>query len=106
MEYEPWSSKIGFQVVPALVVFQRLPLPTATYQVLWSFGWTAMSATLPDISAGPMPRSSSPLKVAAFIRDASSSCLPFFAALAGKQTDTTNNSVSSLTSFILTSSSS
>ena len=43
-----------------------------------------MSAMRPDISAGPMPRSSSPLKVSAFMRDPSASSaslsLAFFAA--------------------------
>ena len=31
----------GFQVVPALTVFQTPPEPTATYQVLGSPGWSA-----------------------------------------------------------------
>ena len=37
MEYEPCSSKIGAQVVPALRVFHTPPDPAATYQsASWS----------------------------------------------------------------------
>ena len=60
IEYEGWSSNTGIHVMPALVVFQTPPEPTATYQVVASSGWTAMSAMRPPISAGPMPRSARP----------------------------------------------
>ena len=43
----------GVHVVPALVVFQTPPEPTATYQVFSLVGSIAMSAILPDIKAGP-----------------------------------------------------
>ncbi len=49
-------SKIGVQVVPALVVFHTLPEEAATYQVLRSVGSTAMSAMRPEATAGPMLR--------------------------------------------------
>ncbi len=67
MEYEPWSSKSGFHVVPALSVRHSPPLPTATYQVLGSPGSTAMSAIRPAISAGPIPRRASPSNVFSLI---------------------------------------
>src|SRR5262245_33701275 len=60
-EYEASFSNTGCQVVPAFVVFQRPPLPTATYQMSWSLGWMAMSLTRPEVMAGPMFRNSSPL---------------------------------------------
>ena len=41
------------QVVPAFVVFQAPPDPTATYQVFSFFGSIAISAILPDMKAGP-----------------------------------------------------
>ncbi len=47
------------------MVFQTPPEPTATYQLLWSLGWIAMSAILPDIRAGPIARSSRPASVSA-----------------------------------------
>ena len=72
IEYDGWSSKIGVQVVPALVVFHTPPEPTATYQVARFSGWMAMSATRPDISAGPIPRSSSPANVVGVMREPSS----------------------------------
>ena len=65
MEYEGWSSKIGVQVVPAFVVFQTPPEPTAMYQVVGSAGWTAMSAMRPPIRAGPIPRSARPCAASA-----------------------------------------
>mgnify|MGYP000618023668 CR=1 FL=1 len=45
------SSKIGFQVVPLLSVFQTPPDPTATYHWLSSCGLMAMSAMRPDMKA-------------------------------------------------------
>jgi len=77
IEYDDCLSKIGVQVVPALVVFQTPPDATATYQVLGSSGWMAMSAIRPDISAGPMLRSSSPENVFALngLEKASSSSI-------------------------------
>src|SRR6056297_90962 len=63
IEYESWPSKIGFQVVPELTVFQTPPEPTATYQTLGLSGCNAMSAMRPDMNAGPMVRSSSPANV-------------------------------------------
>src|SRR5499427_9258855 len=60
-EYDASFSNTGCQVVPAFVVFQRPPLPTATYQMSWSLGWMAMSLTRPEVMAGPMFRNSSPL---------------------------------------------
>ena len=64
IEYEPWSSKTGVHVVPALTVFHTPPLPTPTYQTLLSVGWMTMSAMRPDMKAGPTLRISSPLNVA------------------------------------------
>ena len=49
-------SKIGVQVVPALVVFHTFPELAATYQVLRSVGSIAMSAMRPEAVAGPMLR--------------------------------------------------
>ena len=49
-------SKIGVQVVPALVVFHTFPDEAATYQVLRSVGSMAMSAMRPEATAGPMLR--------------------------------------------------
>src|SRR5829696_7064838 len=53
---------MGVQVVPALVVFQTPPDATATYQVAGRVGSTAMSEIRPEVSAGPMGRSSRPLQ--------------------------------------------
>ena len=58
IEYDVWSSKIGSKVVPSFVIFQTLPDPTATYQMLSSSGWNSMSAIRPPLMAGPMLRSS------------------------------------------------
>ena len=63
MEYEPWPSKMGVQVVPALSVFHTPPEPTPTYQTLGSPGLKATSAMRPDMKAGPMVRSPMPAKV-------------------------------------------
>ncbi len=53
----PWSSKIGFQVVPAFVVFQRPPEASPTYIVLWpGASGTAMAVMRPEGLAGPMNR--------------------------------------------------
>jgi hypothetical protein len=54
---------MGFQVVPALVVFHTPPEPTATYHKLKSLGSMAMSAIRPDINAGPIPLSCNPENV-------------------------------------------
>ena len=56
IEYEPWPSKMGVQVVALSVVFQTPPEPTATYQVARSAGSIAMSAMRPDARDGPMFR--------------------------------------------------
>lgn len=47
---------MGFHVVPAFVVFHRLPDPAATYQVLGFIESIATSAMRPDMKAGPMDR--------------------------------------------------
>ena len=39
---------------------QTPPDATATYQILGSVGWTAMSPTRPDVSAGPIERNRRP----------------------------------------------
>jgi hypothetical protein len=75
IEYEPWASKIGFQVTPAVVVFQTPPEPTATYQVAASRGSIATSAMRPDMKAGPRLRSVSPASVAADSRGSGFSLL-------------------------------
>src|SRR5436190_19243413 len=61
IEYDASLSNTGVHVVPALMVFHTPPDATATYQVFLSRGCTAMSATRPDVSAGPMERKRSPL---------------------------------------------
>src|SRR6185503_4434415 len=60
MEKEPSPSKTGVKLMPALVVFQTPPAALATYQIFLSVGWTAMSATRPDVRAGPIERNVSP----------------------------------------------
>ena len=51
----PWElSKIGFHVVPELVVFHTPPDAATMYQVLRLTGSTAMSLTRPDMNAGPI----------------------------------------------------
>ena len=75
IEYRLCSSKIGFQVTPALLVFHTPPEPTATYQTLRSWGCQAISAMRPDIKAGPILRHFRPA------RDDSSSATPFDAML-------------------------
>ncbi len=53
----PASSKIGFQVVPAFIVFQRPPEASPTYIVLWpGSSGTAMAVMRPEELAGPMNR--------------------------------------------------
>src|SRR5689334_11430601 len=61
IEYDPSLSNTGVQVVPALVVFHTPPDATATYHVFLSRGCTAMSATRPEVSAGPIERNRNPL---------------------------------------------
>jgi hypothetical protein len=60
----PWSNT-GVNVVPRLIVFQSPPNAVATYQVLGFFGSMAMSCTRPVEMAGPMLRSSRPLRASA-----------------------------------------
>src|SRR5437867_536408 len=85
IEYEPWLSKMGVHVVPAFVVFQTPPDATVTYQVLLSRGCTAMSVTRPEVCAGPMPLSASPVKVSAFIFVSSPFSLFSAAAATGRK---------------------
>src|SRR6185436_9277584 len=56
---------MGVKVVPPFVVLKTPPEATATYQVARSVGCTAMSAIRPEVTAGPIPRSSRPEKVSA-----------------------------------------
>ena len=70
MEYDPWPSKTGVQVVPAFSVFHTPPEPTATYQVCRLRGWMAMSLMRPDMMAGPMLRKASPARSSAVSRGA------------------------------------
>ena len=56
MEYEDCESKMGSKVVPALVVFQTPPEPTAINQTLGFYLSNAMSAMRPDIREGPILR--------------------------------------------------
>src|SRR5437763_13047802 len=60
VENEPSPSKTGVKDVPALVVFHTPPAAEATYQTALSLGLTAMSATRPEVSAGPIERSLRP----------------------------------------------
>ena len=57
VEYEDCLSKMGFHVVPALLVFQTPEDPVATYHTFSFSGWVLMSAILPDRKAGPTLRS-------------------------------------------------
>src|SRR5262245_41476394 len=54
---------MGFQVVPALVVFHTPPEATATYQVERSRGSTVTSMMRPEVNAGPISRRARPAKV-------------------------------------------
>src|SRR5262245_65737638 len=58
-EYDPWLSKIDFQVIPRLVVFHTPPDAIATYQTLRFLGSTAMSPMRPGVMHGPIGRSPS-----------------------------------------------
>src|SRR5437773_288968 len=53
-EYDASLSKTGVQVVPELVVFQTPPDAAAMNQVCLFRGSTAISATRPDVAAGPI----------------------------------------------------
>src|SRR5262249_19197809 len=65
---DPPSSKIGVNVTPRLVVFHKPPKAVATYHVFGFLGSMAMSCTRPVEIAGPMLRSSSPLRTSAVKR--------------------------------------
>src|SRR5258708_40083566 len=60
IENEPWLSKIGVKLVPPLTVFHTPPAAAPMYQTFLLVGSTAMSATRPEVSAGPIERSFSP----------------------------------------------
>ena len=60
IENEPSPSNTGVNEVPAFVVFHTPPAAAATYQMDLSVGWTATSATRPEVSAGPIERSLRP----------------------------------------------
>ena len=62
IENEPSPSKTGVHDVPELTVFQTPPT-VATYQVLRRPAGTAMSMMRPLVTAGPIDRSSRPVKV-------------------------------------------
>src|SRR5688572_13479807 len=65
MANEASPSKTGVKVTPALVVRHTPPAAAATNQRLLSVGSTARSTTRPEVSAGPMLRSSRPLQASA-----------------------------------------
>src|SRR5438874_8287059 len=69
VENEPSLSNTGVNDVPALVVFHTPPAADATYHTVLSTGLTAMSATRPEVSAGPMERNLRP-DVTALVRRA------------------------------------
>ena len=54
-EYDGSLSNTGVQVVPELVVFHTPPDAAAMNQTCLFRGSTAMSATRPDVAAGPHP---------------------------------------------------
>ena len=83
IEYEPCWSKTGVKVLPAFTVFHTPPEATATYQVAGWAGWTARSMTRPEFTAGPISRSSSPVKVSGFSRLSGPACAADFAGAAG-----------------------
>src|SRR5262249_12084000 len=56
MEYEPWPSKTGRQVVPAFSVSQTPPDAAATNQREGRRGSTASEEMRPEYSPGPMER--------------------------------------------------
>src|SRR3954464_14009001 len=51
---DDWFSNEGENVVPLFTVFHKEPWPEATKYSLVIFGFTAMSITLPPVTAGPM----------------------------------------------------
>src|SRR5256885_11601192 len=63
MENDFSLSKIGAKLVPAFVVFQTPPPAVAMYQTRASRGSTARSTMRPEVSAGPIGRSSRPANV-------------------------------------------
>src|ERR1041384_5886708 len=65
VEKEPSPSNTGEKLRPAFTLFQTPPAAVATYQIRLSVGWTAMSATRPEVSAGPIERNSRPFAMAA-----------------------------------------
>src|SRR5438046_4921606 len=69
VENEPSPSNTGVNDVPALIVFHTPPAADATYQTVLSIGLTAMSATRPEVRAGPMERNFRP-DVTALVRRA------------------------------------
>jgi hypothetical protein len=66
-------------VVPLLFVFHTFPEATATKYSEWLSGFTAKSAILPDVKAGPMLRNFKPEKVLPF-RESFSAAAGFFLA--------------------------
>ena len=62
IENEPWSSKVGVKVTPALCVVQTPPAAVAITQCVASDGSTARSMMRPLVIAGPIERSSRPLQ--------------------------------------------
>src|ERR1051326_1832343 len=65
VEKEPSPSKTGEKLSPAFTLFHTPPAAVATYQIRLSVGWTAMSATRPEVSAGPTERNWRPAAMAA-----------------------------------------
>src|SRR5215470_6187873 len=62
IEYEPWLSNMGVNVVPPLTVFHTPPEATAMYQVARFCGWTAMSPMRPEARPGPRLRNFRPAR--------------------------------------------
>src|SRR5512141_2881410 len=60
MENDPCPSKTGENEMPPFVDFQTPPAAAPTYHVRLSLGSIAISATRPDVSAGPIERSLRP----------------------------------------------
>src|SRR6478672_6474879 len=60
IEKDPCPSKIGEKERPPFVDFQTPPAAAPTYHVRLSAGSIAISATRPDVSAGPIERSVRP----------------------------------------------
>src|SRR5262245_43708216 len=59
-EYDPPSSKTGFQLMPRFCVFQSPLEAVETYHTFRLRGSTTMSDTRPGVDAGPMLRSDKP----------------------------------------------